>query len=223
MTPDLWVQLIQTVLPTIILVFGGQWLLSRYELAKTAREQEIELARSIRQQQYQAVSDLFILFGKLMELYRDVNGSQFYPEDDEEHQLFLKRANKIESRVDALILRISCEFAVDQVNDLEELLGHMRQATQVWRESIRDKQKLPFNFSHQPDYARFKETFAGVAAYMVHKIHGGLAPPKMRIDEAKDLLANVFSNKYEHASYSPKQDQQRWVQDVVELKCKSDS
>jgi hypothetical protein len=176
------------------------------------------LARAIREQQYQAVSSLYNNFGLLMGLYREINNSPTYPNDKTEWLSLLKRANEIEAMMDALLLRISCEFVTGSEDGLESMLGHMRQAVQTWRETIEDKKKLPFKYSHQKDYERFKETFAGVAAFMVHRIHYGLTPPKMRMDEAKSLLASIFSNKYEHLEYVPMQGKEQWVKDVVEQK-----
>lgn len=187
-----------------------------YDLRKKTREEELQLARAIREQQYGAVSDLYESFATFMQLYRDVNASDSYPKNKQERLAFLQRATKAESHVDALILRISCEFADEESETLEKYLGHMRQAVQLWRERILDKKCLPFTDSHQHDYARFKETFAGVAAFMVHRLHHGLTPPKMRMKEASQLLVNTFSNKYEIMPYEPVQDHEKWINDFVE-------
>jgi len=208
---DVTVELLKPILPTIILLIGGKWLLIRYELEKTLREQQIELSRAIREQQYIAVSRLYEAFSELMELYRLVNGSNTYPDDENEHLNLLQRASSIDAKVDALILQISCEFITTENSALEDFLGHMRQSVQLWRECIKRKQRLPFDDSHQEDYTKFKETFSAIASYMVHRIHTGLEPPKMRLSEARNLVMNVFSNKYETEEYQSIQNRDDWV------------
>ena len=214
---EMIVDLLKPLLPTFVLLCGGKWILNKYDERRKRREEELQLARSIREQQYGAVSTLYESFAVFMQLYREVNASRTYPKDEVEWLEFLRRAAEAESRVDGLILRISCEFAGEESKTLEKCLGHMRQSVQLWRQCIRDGKHLPFSDSHQLDYARFKETFASAAAFMVHRIHSGLPPPKMRMREASELLVNVFSNKYELISYEPVQDRSKWgsVRDAV--------
>jgi hypothetical protein len=193
--------IIKSLIPILFLILGGQWLLTRYELVKKVKEQEIELIRSIRQQQYEAVETLYRLFAELMALFREVNyvTKDLLAPDTQKH-LFL-RAVKAESEVDALIFRIACEFAGGKEKKLEKLLGHLRQSVQLWRSTIRDGKRLPFYSSGQADYVRFKETFAGTAAFMVNQIHNRLEPPEIRMGEAISILIGVFSNKYEFTEY----------------------
>ena len=214
---ELILELAKPLLPTIALLLGGKWILGWYDLRLKVREEELQLARAIREQQYGAVSHLYAAFSDFMRLYREINGSSTYPENEDERIGFLRRAVEAESSVDALILRISCEFAGDESETLEKYLGHMRQSVQLWREFIRKSERLPFRDSHQQDYARFKATFAGVAAFMVHRIHHGLTPPKMRMREASELLVNAFSNKYEKMPYKPVQDHAKWAADLEKV------
>jgi len=207
---DITIELLKPILPMIILLVGGKWLLIRYELEQKLREQQLELSRAIREQQYIAVTAIYEAFSELMELYRLVNGSSSYPDDIDEYKALLKRASAIDAKVDSLILQISCEFIASENSALEDLLGHMRQSVQLWRESIKNKKKLPFSDSHQGDYTKFKETFSAVASYMVHRIHTGLEPPEMRLSEARNLVMNVFSNKYETEPYQSIQNRRDW-------------
>ena len=207
MTNDQIVSIITSILPTIILVIGGQFLLNRYEISRKSKEQEIELIRTVREKQYAAVESLYASFAKFMALYRIINDHNTDLENPKTRDDLLQKAIQAESEIDALILRIGCEFAQQDTEQiLETLLGHLRQSVQLWRESIQSGDKLPFWSSRQKDYVRFKETFAATAAFMVHQIQNRLEPPKMRMDETKLFLLNSFSNKYEFEKYESTED-----------------
>ena len=202
MTTDQIISIVTSVLPTIILVIGGQFLLNRYEISRKSKEQEIELIRSVREKQYAAVESLYASFAKFMALYRLINDKNTNLENQKTRDGLLQEAIQAEAEIDALILRIGCEFAQQDTEQLlESLLGHLRQSVQLWRESIQAGKKIPFWSSQQEDYVRFKETFAATAAFMVHHIQNRLEPPKMRMDETKLFLMNTFSNKYEFEKY----------------------
>ena len=203
MTSNNIVALLAAVLPTIILVFGGQHLLNRYEVARKSKEQEIELIRAVREKQYEAVEALYASFATFMALYRTVNSPYTDLKDISVRQSFFEQAVEAEAKIDELILRIGCEFPDDKFDQLEYLLGHLRQSVQLWRECIRNGKVLPFTSSNSPEYMRFKETFASTAAYLVHHIHNKLESVDMRMDETRALLTGVFSNKYEHEAYQP--------------------
>lgn len=197
-------EIVKSLIPILFLIFGGQWLLNKYEIIKKAKEQEFELVRSIREQQYEAVKTLYRLFSEFMALYREINSPTTNLQNPDTKQHLFLRATKAESEIDALILRIGCEFTngIDD-DELENLLGHLRQSVQLWRSNIANEKELPFYSSTQNDYVRFKETFAGTAAFMVNQIHNRLKPPEMRMREAKTTLIGVFSNKYESVKYQP--------------------
>lgn len=218
MSHALLIELLKAVLPTLLLLVGGQWLLGRYDLVKKRAEQEIELARTIRTKQYELSFEIFQRFAELMALFREINTSVNYPNDKVELNNFLKRAIASEAQVDALILRISCEYGAESEEELEALLGHMRQSTQLWRESIRKGERLPFKDSHQADYLRFKETFGAVAALVIQRIHNNKVVPAAHTKKVRDLLVKVFSNKYENATYVPIQSRADWVRDVKQSK-----
>ena len=194
---ELLAELLKPAIPIGILLFGGRWLLNAYDLRRTKREQEIELVRFIRQKQYSAVEELYSLFGRFMALYRLVNSKDTDLRDEQTRRLLFEAASEAESAVDAAILRIGSEFAHGDRALLEPLLGNLRQSVQIWRECIREGRKLPFTYSEQPDYVRFKMSFARTTAYMVTKIYGRLAPEEVRMDEARELLLGAFSNIYE--------------------------
>lgn len=203
MSYDQITQLLASVLPTVILIFGGQFIFNRYAILQKSKEQELELIRYIREKQYTAIESLYDLFAEFMSLYRLINDINTNLQKRETHEKLLNRIIEAESKIDALILRIGCEFFRGTENELESLLGHMRQSVQQWRESIQQRKKLPFSHSEQNDYMRFKESFAGVAAFMTNQIQSRLEPPKMRLQDTKSLLRGAFSNKYEYISYEP--------------------
>ncbi|MGO9475023.1 MAG: hypothetical protein ACLPWS_16725, partial [Rhodomicrobium sp.] len=107
------------------------------------------------------------------------------------------RAAEAESAIDAAILRIGSEFPKSGAVDLEDLLGNLRQSVQLWRESVRDSQKLPFSSSEQLDYLRFKRCFAQATAYLASAIYETMEPPKVKMKDAADLLTGAFSNRFE--------------------------
>jgi hypothetical protein len=204
MTIDNIIQILTPLLPALLIVFGGQWILNRYETRRKAKEKEAELISSIREQQYEAVESLYRLFAKFMELYRIVNNPNTDLSAPDTQRSLLAQAIEAEAGIDALILRIGCEFVQGPRAELEPLLGNLRQSVQLWRELIRAGKRLPFTYSEQEDYVRFKEAFAGTAAFMVHQIHNRLEPPAMRMEESQSLLLGAFSNKYERRDYSGK-------------------
>jgi hypothetical protein len=213
---DIFIELLKPILPTILLLVGGKWILIKYELEKKKREQSIELLKAVREQQYQAVTELYTSFSELMRIHRSMKTSNSYPNDEEEYKELLSSSIQVEAKIDALILKISCEFVSESNPTLEHLLGHMRQAVQLWRETIKNKKQLPFNDSHQDDYTKFKETFSAVAAYMVHRIHTGLDAPQIRLSEARNVVMNVFSNKYELEKYKSIQGREDWIRQLTE-------
>ncbi len=195
------ITLLTPIIPILFLILGGQFLLNQYEARKKNKEQQIELLRAIREKQYAAVEALYHLFSLFMALYREINSPTTDLSDAEIRKGLLKRAIEAEAEVDALILRIGCEFAHASTTELEDLLGHLRQSVHLWRQALEQAQKLPFSSSGQPDYVRFKETFARTAAFMVEHIHQQRELSKLQQKQAASLLIDVFSNKYEFAHY----------------------
>ena len=86
---------------------------------------------------------------------------------------------------------------------MTDLLGHLRQSVQTWREKLEKRERLQFYYSAHPDYVQFKETFARTAAFMVHHIHEQLEPSFTRQEQAASLLIGVYSNKFEGVRYEP--------------------
>lgn len=204
-TIEIVTKLLAPVLPVLMLLLGGQIVMNRYQLRHKQREQEIELIKTVRQKQYDAVERLYSSFAKFMSLYRLVNDDSTDLKNTEIRQALLAKAIEAEAEIDALILRIGCEFESEPVVELESLLGHLRQSVQLWREQISKGNRLPFYSSQQPDYVRFKESFAGIAAFMIHQIHNRMDTPKMRMAEARNLLMGTFHNKYETQKFEDSQ------------------
>lgn len=203
MTLDSIVILLTPLLPTLCLLLGGQRILNQYEHKRKKKEQEIELLRTVREKRYQAVESLYHLFAVFMALYREIDRPETDLSDEGVRNALLKRATEAEAEVDALILRIGCEFVHKPEAGLEALLGNLRQAVQHWREVLEHHKRLEFYYSDHPDYVRFKETFARTAAFMVHHIHEQLEPSLMRQEQAASILIGVFNNRYEFAHYQP--------------------
>jgi hypothetical protein len=188
------------IIPTIILVTFGQIVLVRYRKSK---EQDVELLRAVREQQYKAVELLYDLFSQFMALYREMSNVNVSEVDENKRNELMLRAIKAETQLDALIVRIVCEFVNEPNQDHEYLLGHLRQSAQKWRETLREGKLVHFGSSSHPDYVRFKETFASTAAFMVHHIHEHLEPPTMDKEQAAILLMKIFSKTYQNDHYQP--------------------
>ena len=59
------IKLLVPVLPTIILILGGQWILNRYWVERSRKEKELDLIRTVREKQYATITNLYQLFAKL--------------------------------------------------------------------------------------------------------------------------------------------------------------
>jgi hypothetical protein len=188
LTTSEFIAILAALLPAIITVLGGQAILIRYRKSK---EQEIELMRAVRERQYEAVQSLYTLFGQYMALYREINRSDV--KNPQVREEIMKRVIQSESEVDALLLKIACEFADGPTEKLKYTLGHLRQSVQMWREQLEKGERLPFTYANTYEYVRFKETFAETAAFMVHHIHQKLEPNKMQQKQAADILIDVFN------------------------------
>lgn len=56
---DIWryivIPILAPIIPTLLLIFSGRLFLKRFEEKQRRKEQEVELLRSVREQQYKAV------------------------------------------------------------------------------------------------------------------------------------------------------------------------
>lgn len=205
---DTFINILIPILPTLLLIGGGQIILNRYEERRKSKEQQIELLRFLREQRYQAVEKLYNLFGQLIALYREIDDPDTDLKNQEIRLKLLKRAVDAESEVDALICQIVCEFAKYSElaenrtsSELEALLGHLRQSVLYWRKRLSKGQRLEFYSSDEYGYIRFKETFAMTAALMVQTLQSQLEPAITDQRQAARLLIEIFSNKYENITY----------------------
>lgn len=188
---------IQAAVPTVILIFGGRWIINFFEVSKKRREQTLELARFVREQQYQALQELYSLFSEFMRLYRRINSRHTDLSDLNIRSALLEECMAAESRVEGVILRIASEFTHDNRDDLENRLGQLRQSVQLWRERLTEEQRLPFHYSEQYDYVRFKHSFAGTVTYLAAQIYQRLEPAEVQAEESQQLLQDIFNNKWE--------------------------
>lgn len=188
---------VQAAIPTVMLVGGGHWILNRYDIARKKREQQIELARFVRERQYEALQELYELFAQFMLLYRAINSGETDLSDAVIRQEILEDCVSAESRVDAAILRIASEFTHNNRETLESFLANLRQSVQLWREQVRDGKKLPFTYSEQQDYMRFKGAFSNTTTYLASQIYQRLDPAEVALEESKKLLFDIYSNKWE--------------------------
>lgn len=198
-TQELILELVKSILPIILLVLGGQYLADRYAIRRKKKEVEIDLIHSSRGEKYKIIHEVYKLFGEYMQLYRKINSPLINLEDLVQRNELFDLIISAESRVDSMILKIGTEFVEqsDNQQDIESLLGNFRQSVQIWRESLVNGQKLPFNRSTQDDYLRFKTAFANVTAFMSSKIHEQLDKPSIKMEQVENMLVGSFDNKYE--------------------------
>ncbi len=205
--------------PTAVLVFGGRWLLDKYDIRKKQREQEMELAvkeqlqetevnrkrreqeielvRFVRQRQYEALQELYTLFARYMSFYRLINSRHLDLKDSACRLNLLEQIAEAEGRVDAAILRIASEFAHEDSARLGGYLADMRQSVQIWRERVCQGSELPFDSSGQADYLRFKKAFSQTCTYLASLIYQRLEPTSVSVEQAATILTTVFDNVHE--------------------------
>lgn len=199
MDNDIQVALIETILPLIILLLGGQYFLDKYAINKKTKEAEIELIKKTREEKYAIIHQLYDLFGAFMKLYRKID-SPFH--DITDLKIRTNLFNEIiesESKVDAIILKIGCEFveATDNREKIEEMLGNLRQSIHFWRERVKNGERIAFEGSNDENYLRFKASFSSVSAFMINKIYGHLEKPEVKMKRVEGILIGAFDNKHE--------------------------
>lgn len=222
-TEELIKAVVGGIAPTVALIIGGRLFLDWYdlrkkerevaldqtaktqarnaELAHKRREQEIELTKFVRQKQYEALQEVYAIFATYMSLYRLINSKHIDLEISEERMKLLREIAPLEGRVDSAILRIASEFSNrSTTKELSQYLPNLRQACQLWRESVQKGEALPFASSNQPDYLRFKRAFTQTATFLANRIYERLEPPELAIESATELLTEVFDNKHEKRS-----------------------
>lgn len=193
--------------PVAIAAFGGQWILNKYQLSQKRRESRLELARFVRERQYESLEQIYNLFGRFMSLYRLINATDTDLSDPEVRYGLLQRCAEAEAGVDAVILRVASEFTNEYKPDIARALGALRQSVQIWRERVSEGQRLPFIASDQPDYVRFKASFAQISTYLSASIFGGLEPLPVRFEAAQTLILDAFDNKWEQHGYHDADDE----------------
>lgn len=215
-TDQIILELLKSILPTVFLVGGGAWILNLYavnkfrkekeiELIQSTKEKELDLIRSVREKQYQTLDSLYILFAKFMKLYRISSPATRMVDlkDEKTRTELLTKAIDAEAEVDALIIRIGCEFgSLPEIDAeyLKTLLGNLRQSVQLWRETFREGQPVVFGKHDHEDYVRFKRCFVKTAAFMAQQIYIRLDRPQIDTDKAWSLILDVFDNKYDKKS-----------------------
>lgn len=199
MTTEILTVILRAILPIVILLIGGQFLLDKYAIRRKRREAEIELLKKTREEKYAIIHQLYNLFGEFMKLYRKINSPLIDLNDMEVRRQLFCEVIEAESQIDAIILKIGCEFTDknDDKEEVEEMLGNLRQSVQIWRERVKNGEELPFKRSGQEDYMRFKTAFSFTAAYMINKIHEQLETIEVKMERVEGTLVGAFDNKYE--------------------------
>lgn len=87
---------------------------------KKKQETEIDLINTIRKQQYETLSKFYSLFATFMALYRLINSDFTNLSDNTAKKEIFLSIIKAESEIDALILKIGCEFS--DGNDTQAIL-----------------------------------------------------------------------------------------------------
>lgn len=197
MTKTEIIVLIAAILPTIFLILGGQYIFNLYSVKLKEKEAEIDLSKTIKLEQYKTLNELYKIFGKFMELYRKINYVKF--ESDAEKYILFNEIVLAESQIDSLILKIANEFvySTDNLENVDRLLGNLRQSIHIWRESYANDKKLPFNISNQEDYKRFKIAFGEIASFMSVKIYSNLDLKYTQIISSHKIVVAAFDKKHE--------------------------
>jgi len=73
----------------------------------------------------------------------------------------------------------------------------LRQSVQIWRERVHEGKQLPFTYSGQEDYMRFKTAFTQTCTYISSLIYERLEPTTIVVDQATKVLTETFDNKHE--------------------------
>lgn len=194
------IQLLTPIIPVLILILGGQSLINKYHIKKKEQELRLDLVCSIRKQQYQTLQNLYSTFAEFMKLYRltdELSKKELGTKEIKDE--IIKMSINAETKIDALILEIGCEFPplkIDEI-DTKYLLGNLRQSVQLWRESFINENHLPFDSSGQKDYMRFKSAFALVSSFMINRIYGDITDHKISVSQVSDILVDAFDNKHE--------------------------
>lgn len=190
---------IEVITPIIVLVFGGQYLMDKYAIVRKRRETEVDLIKSIREKQYTTLLEFYQIFAKYMNFYRIINSPLTDLKNVTIKTDIFHKICETEAEVDAMVLKIGCEFAdeTDNNSEIESYLGELRQSVQIWREKVVHGEKLPFTDSSQEDYLRFKIAFSHMAAYMMNKIQHRFDAPKVIMKQVESILVGAFDNKYE--------------------------
>ncbi len=207
-TQEIVKAVVSGVTPVLVLILGGRQFLDWYDLRKKRkennldkelkiREQELELSKFVRQKQYEAVQELYAIFANYMSFYRLINSNHIDLSLPDERLKLLKELAPLEGRLDAVILRIASEFAsISTKDELAKYLPDLRQACQLWRESVRAGKTLPFDSSDQNDYVLFKDSFTKAASYLANRIYDSLDRPQISSNQATKLLMDIFENKH---------------------------
>lgn len=198
-TIEILLKIFTPLIPIIALIIGGQTLIDKYAIKRKRKELEIELLKKTREEKYNTIRDIYNLFSEYMRLYRKINSPLTDLNNAETLQFLFNEVVITESKVEGIILKVGCEFVTekDDKEEIEGMLGNLRQSVQIWREKLINKEKLPFNSSGQEDYMRFKTAFAYTAAFMANKIHEDLETPDIKMKRVEEILVGSFDNKYE--------------------------
>ena len=193
----IWALLLKSLIWLIVVVVGGQLLISLYSIQRKKREQRIELARFIKERQYEALQEMYAVFAAFMQLFREINAPHTDLTHTETRKALFDRIVRAEAEVDAIILRIACEFSDGSFPKLADMLGRLRQSAQIWRERVQESEKLPFFSSDQEDYMDFKNSIAQISAYLAGSIFQSMEPAKVSRRQTTSLLHEAFDNRYE--------------------------
>jgi hypothetical protein len=126
------------------------------------------------------------LYGEFKELVKIWRLAKMVPSaiQEEERWNLLKRACALESKSEALVLRLTSEHKLN--DDQLETLGLFRQAMQTIRESIRDNQECPLG-SRNTEYRLLNRLAPEVLAMVAAK------PEEIAAEDAKTQLSKVIA------------------------------
>lgn len=155
-TGDLWLyelyKVALTVLGTAVI---GQFIVAAWQMRNKRRELEIAAAGQLQH-----------LYGEFKDIWRLWKIFRRQPPLFPEHARYdlLRRATAAEAKVEALVMKLAVERALDE--DDIRTIGLFKQGFQQLRQHIRDEQDMHFNYKH-PEYRLFNDLAAKLGAIIL--------------------------------------------------------
>jgi hypothetical protein len=163
----------------------GQSIIAIWDVRKKQRELDIATTA-----QFQQLYGEFKEIGRLWKIYkRREDATMTYPENTRWE--LLKRAIAAESKIEAILVKLSTERSLDE-GELEQL-GLFRQCYQQLREAIRDNEELVFS-----EYGLEYKFFNNLASHTACLIASGKQTRRLSRDIASQNLKVIAGVRSKH-------------------------